>query len=143
MARGFVYYDTVCQESFLSLGFVRWCLQAWELTEVNHESGRRFLKLQGKRSANPSWRWVFDVNRFQGWNCEVCAPCQLPLDLRHHGLLWEIKGDQPEPLAKFSAPPNYLQELLPVARWRTVFAALLLRTAACASVVALGLNSGL
>ena len=100
MARHFVFTDDLLGESFLSLGFVGWALQAWELTEVQQVE-TRFLKLAGKRANNPSWRNVMSLERLSGVIVRVRAPCQLPAELQHHGLMWEVLGS--EKLARFSA----------------------------------------
>ncbi len=59
------------------------------------------MKLQGNKSQNPSWRYVCDLSAYDGLRIRAQAPCQLPDELRHHGLVWEV--DAREPLLVFSA----------------------------------------
>ena len=86
--------------AFMSLGFATWSLLTWELTELI-AGGREFVKLQGKKVQNPSWRYVSNLWQFEGLGIRARAPCPLPEELRHHGLMWEVVAR--EPLLVFSA----------------------------------------
>ena len=98
LGRGFAF--STDGAAFMSLGFATWSLQTWELTELT-AGGREFVKLQGNKVQNPSWRYVSNLWQFEGLHIRARAPCQLPEELRHHGLMWEVVAR--EPLLVFSA----------------------------------------
>lgn len=102
LGRGYIFCDA--SGPFLSLGWATWALQCWELTEVKCD-GRTFVKLQGKPTAeNPSWRVVADPKDYRGLVARARAPCQLPEEVKKHGLVWEVLGE--EKLGTFCAQPS-------------------------------------